>query len=248
MRRGGFTLTELLVVVSVMALLMGLLIPVLGKAREHARGAACLSDLHQMGLAAQMYLDDHRGTFWRYYTDVAGGRRWWFGFESGGPGSGTNRPLDVSRGVLGGLLDRPAERLHCPTFNYDDPRLRHKFDKPSASFGYNLALGPSSPLHAPARRSQFTRPAELFIFADGIHYDFQPDRRYNEGHYIQLNRGASFPSGYAHFRHGGHAQYLLLDGHADAQQLAGPSYNDLGGGEAGNLVAADGSTVIYDSR
>lgn len=58
-RRRGFTLIELLVVVGIIALLAALLLPVLSKAKEAGRGTACLSNLHQIGLALQMYVSDH---------------------------------------------------------------------------------------------------------------------------------------------------------------------------------------------
>jgi prepilin-type N-terminal cleavage/methylation domain-containing protein len=57
-RRAGFTLTELLVVSAVISVLAGLLLPVLGRAREKARQAVCVGNLRQIGQAALMYADD----------------------------------------------------------------------------------------------------------------------------------------------------------------------------------------------
>lgn len=55
----GFTLVELLVVISVIALLMGILMPTLGKARNVAKRTACQSNLRQIGVALRAYLDDN---------------------------------------------------------------------------------------------------------------------------------------------------------------------------------------------
>jgi prepilin-type processing-associated H-X9-DG protein/prepilin-type N-terminal cleavage/methylation domain-containing protein len=55
----AFTLTELLVVIAVMAILAALLLPALSKAKEKARSASCQNHLHQIGLAMEMYVSDH---------------------------------------------------------------------------------------------------------------------------------------------------------------------------------------------
>jgi prepilin-type N-terminal cleavage/methylation domain-containing protein len=60
MRKGkGFTLVELLVVISIISLLMGILMPGLNKVRAKAKREACRSNLRQIGVAFQTYLDDN---------------------------------------------------------------------------------------------------------------------------------------------------------------------------------------------
>jgi prepilin-type N-terminal cleavage/methylation domain-containing protein len=69
LRKSGFTLIELLVVIAVVALLMGILMPVLSKARKQAKTVICQSNLHQWGLTFLMYTTDNSDYFTKSWAE-----------------------------------------------------------------------------------------------------------------------------------------------------------------------------------
>ena len=83
-KRRGFTLIELLVVIAIIALLMGILMPALHRARKSARSVTCQASLRQWGLVMKLYADDNSGNFFQ----GGGGADWfntlkpWFGQQA----------------------------------------------------------------------------------------------------------------------------------------------------------------------
>jgi prepilin-type N-terminal cleavage/methylation domain-containing protein len=66
----GFTLVELLVVISIIALLLAVLLPALGKARKLAMRTVCMSRLEQLVLSGMVYSQDNKGKFPHQYADI----------------------------------------------------------------------------------------------------------------------------------------------------------------------------------
>lgn len=98
--RGGFTLIELLVVIAIIALLVGILLPALGAARESARSMRCLANARSMSLATQIYLNTNRDTFPVRNNSATGGA--------------TNFNAFLPSRTILANDQRPVEVLACP--------------------------------------------------------------------------------------------------------------------------------------
>lgn len=111
-RPRGFTLVELLVVISIVALLVAIILPVLSSAREASRSTVCLSQLRQIGIGTETYLNDYAGYYPAPYFEY-----WYY--------LGEYIQCDYPSGEM---LD-PTGILTCPAD--DDPLLYD--DNPSPS-------------------------------------------------------------------------------------------------------------------
>lgn len=76
--RAGFTLIELLVVVAIIALLMAILMPALGKARDQAKTLKCASNMRSLGMGEMVYAAEYNGFGTPFCSDGGTGYSWNF--------------------------------------------------------------------------------------------------------------------------------------------------------------------------
>ena len=210
--RSAYSLVELLMVVTVIGVLASLVLPTLAKSRKTARRVQCLSNLRQLGLAAQMYWDDHEGWSFRYRTNATPeGDLYWFGWISRGA-EGT-RTVDHRQGVLFPYLTGRGVEL-CPSLRYESPTFKLKATGAAYGYGYNLELSPKPGRSVLSIRS-LPRPSSTVLFADAAQVnDFQAPAS-TENPLLEEFYYVSPQEPTAHFRHEGKANVVYVDGHVD---------------------------------
>ena len=147
-KKEAFTLIELLVVVAVIAILAGLLLPALSKAKFSAKNAVCKSNLRQISLAVQSYATSH-GQF-PLYEQLRGPRRlWWSYLElpvQRVPGSRTQLSGEPANWlpytVLGGVYRCPLDKGQIDQMGFGDENgnITNRVDavwQRQLSYGYN---------------------------------------------------------------------------------------------------------------
>ena len=168
-RSCGFTLIELLAAVVILGVLLTLCAPAATAVRRQTTLAVSSSALRQLSVAAQNYLAESQGQFFRARENLSDGVQWWFGFESySGPKAEGKRVLDKSRGPLGPYIVDSAGRVPDFAFTSMGASFKPKFANGYFGFGVNTELtgGPMGQDPGKLRRiGQLERPGRTALFA-----------------------------------------------------------------------------------
>ncbi|NGO38178.1 type II secretion system protein [Limisphaera ngatamarikiensis] len=216
----GFTLLELLVVIAITGILAGLLLPVLGRAKQRAERVSCMNKLRQWALALTLYTQDQEDQLPREAYGASSSLNNWAQVADPAARDVWYNALPATLGQAG-VRDFVRERdsfydkgslFHCKTTRFPD--------RPESLPNVLFALAMNSKLRsgtAPVRVSSILRPSQTVVFLENR---LPPEPKVDPAQPdSNLGQPASYASRFV-ARHQGMGNLVFADAHVES--LKGP--------------------------